>query len=262
MTVEEWLAGLDERHLADLTPSEVTRALRALSSCYVERREKLASGGALDGAGKRAAFALFYGPQHFFVTREVVRAVLPANEAPAPEAVLPPEGGSYTRIIDLGCGTGTAGAAAALETGAKAIEGFDVNPWAVREANWTYKAFGLSGRATVVNVTRLKIQAGPGSLVLAAYTINELPEDARGPMLARLLDAHDRGAAILLIEPIARRVNRWWGGWAKAFRAAGGRDDEWRFTSSLPPRQRALARAAGLDVQKLTARSLFLPRPR
>ena len=56
---DNWLAALDERHLANLTPSEVTRALRALSSCYVERREKLAHGGALDGAGKRAAFALF-----------------------------------------------------------------------------------------------------------------------------------------------------------------------------------------------------------
>jgi hypothetical protein len=55
-----WLQGLEERHLATLTPSEVARALRALSSCYVERRAKLAAGGALESAGKRAAFAQFY----------------------------------------------------------------------------------------------------------------------------------------------------------------------------------------------------------
>src|SRR5437899_2677183 len=53
-----WMAALEARHLAELTFSEVSRALRALSSAYVERRAKLARGAALDGAGKRAAFAL------------------------------------------------------------------------------------------------------------------------------------------------------------------------------------------------------------
>src|SRR5215203_2848134 len=71
---ERWLAALDERHLANLTQSEVTRALRALSSCYVERREKLVSGGPLDSAGKRGAFALFYAPLHFIVVRKIVSA--------------------------------------------------------------------------------------------------------------------------------------------------------------------------------------------
>ncbi len=72
---DAWLAALNERHLENLTQSEVTRALRALSSCYVERRDKLASGGALDGAGKRAAFALFYGPQHYVLTRAIVASL-------------------------------------------------------------------------------------------------------------------------------------------------------------------------------------------
>src|SRR5688500_2101089 len=132
-----WLTALDERHLADLTLSQLTPALRALSSCYVERREKLASGGPLDSAGKRAAFALFYGPLHFIVTREVARAVGAGKE--------------LDRVIDLGCGTGTAGAALALEStianGAR-VEGVDRNAWAVAEANWTYRALGLHGRAT------------------------------------------------------------------------------------------------------------------
>src|SRR5215208_4662224 len=74
--VNTWLAALEERHLADLTRPELTRALRALSSCYVERRDKLTSGAALDGAGKRAAFALFYGPLHFLTVSAVVRALL------------------------------------------------------------------------------------------------------------------------------------------------------------------------------------------
>lgn len=249
MDVEGWLAALEERHLADLTVSEVTRALRALSSCYVERRDRLATGGALDGAGKRAAFALFYGPQHFFLTREIVRRVLPAMSQSL-----------YTHIVDLGCGTGTAGAAAALECGAASIEGLDLNPWAVREATWTYQSFGLTGRARVVNITRSKIRVRPGVLIVAAYAVNELPDAGRQEILAQLNDPH-RGAGVLVIEPIGRRVNRWWDEWAEVFRGAGGREDDWRFPMILPLRQRALAKGAGLDVQQLTARSLFVPRP-
>src|SRR6266542_2917080 len=39
--VSAWLSALEKRHLSNLTPSEAARALRALSSCYVERRSKL-----------------------------------------------------------------------------------------------------------------------------------------------------------------------------------------------------------------------------
>ena len=247
-SVATWLAALDERHLADLTLSEVTRALRALSSCYVERREKLASGGALDGAGKRAAFALFYGPQHLLVVREIARALTLA--------------GSVRRVLDLGCGTGVAGAALALDTPGTAIEGFDLNPWVVREANWTYNVLGVNGKATVANISKVRMTAAPGALVLAAYAVNEIPADSRDLILPRLLDARSRGAAVLLVEPIGRRANVWWGTWANAFLAAGGRADDWRFPVSLPPRQRALAKAAGLSLNELTARSLYLPAPR
>ncbi|MGE5359851.1 MAG: hypothetical protein ACM3NQ_12610 [Bacteroidales bacterium] len=48
---DAWLSGLEQRHLADLRIQEVTRALRALSSVYVERRVAIWRGGALDTAG-------------------------------------------------------------------------------------------------------------------------------------------------------------------------------------------------------------------
>ena len=71
---DAFMTSLEERHLADLRFSEVTRALRALSSTYVERRESaLADHKALDGAGKRAAFALYYGPIHFLLVQHIVR---------------------------------------------------------------------------------------------------------------------------------------------------------------------------------------------
>ena len=72
---QEWLDALEARHLADLTFSQVSGALRALSSAYVERRAKLTQGAALSGAGKRAAFALFYAPLHYLLVRHVVEAI-------------------------------------------------------------------------------------------------------------------------------------------------------------------------------------------
>ena len=242
---DQWLAALDERHLANLTPAEVTRALRALSSCYVERRDKLARTGALDSAGKRAAYALFYAPRHFLVIREIVRALDASSAA--------------RRIVDLGCGTGSAGAALALEAGRARVEGVDRNPWAVAEANWTYRMLGLSGRAVVGDLLRNLPTAARGDAIIASYAVNEIPEASRQALLPQLLAGHNAGASLLIVEPIARRVNRWWEGWRTAFSAEGGREDEWRFRVALPARQRALAKAAGLDPQELTARSLYIP---
>lgn len=246
MSLEGWLAALDERHLADLTQSEVTRALRALSSVYVERRDKLTAGAALDGAGKRAAFALFYGPQHYLIAAEIVTALAASGDA-----------STVKRVIDLGCGTGSAGAAVALAHHAT-IDGFDLNRWAVGEAEWTYRQFGLVGHARVMNVRAVRLDGRPGDLILAAYTVNELPAEVRDDLLSRLMAAHARGSAVLIIEPIGRRANPWWTAWGAAFTAAGGREDDWRFRTQLPPRQRTLAKAAGLGVQELTARSLWL----
>jgi hypothetical protein len=86
-SLEAWVQALEARHLADLTFSEVSRALRALSSAYVERRARLSSGAALSGAGKRAAFALFYGPLHYLLVKHVAR-----NSKDNPEASCLPMG--------------------------------------------------------------------------------------------------------------------------------------------------------------------------
>lgn len=239
-----WLDALEARHLAALTAPEVGRALRALSSCYVERREKLASGGALNSAGKRAAFALFYAPLHFMVTREVVRAI-----------------GGLDRIgtlTDLGCGTGAAGAAWALEAQGCALTGIDRNAWAVGEAHWTCRQLGVAARIAKGDVDRAVLPRARGSAVLAAYTVNELPEGVRDALLPRLLESHRLGTRVLILEPIARRMSAWWTGWEAAFTAAGGAAGEWRFPVRLPDRQRQLGRAAGLDPRELTARTLCL----
>jgi hypothetical protein len=242
--VEQWLGALERRHLSDLTMSETARALRALSSCYVERRSRLASTGALATRGKRAAFALFYGPLHFLIVQHVIRS-------------LPDEARTVSHVYDLGCGTGVAGAAWAMEAGARRIEGTDRHPWAVAEANWTYRQLRLPGRAVQGDLSRVALHAVSSTGILAAYAANELPVPTREALLSRLLVAHDRGARILILEPIARRAAPWWNQWARVTKARGGRSDEWRFAAALPPIQRQLARAAGLDPRELTARSLW-----
>jgi SAM-dependent methyltransferase len=234
---------LEARHRAELSFPEVRRALQALSSLYVERRERMAGGGALEGRGKRAAFALYYGPLHFLLVREIARALGPALEVPR-------------RIVDLGCGTGTAGAAWALERAPPAtVEGVDVSGWAVTEARWTLRQLGIPGGATRGEAVSAAI-ADPRAGLVAAFTANELKGPTRARLLARLLSAAAAGAPVLVVEPISRRVSPWWPEWRAAFAAAGGREDEWRFRPRLPPSLALLAKAAGLDARELTGRSL------
>ena len=237
---DAWLAALEARHLSDLRVPEVTRALRALSSAYVERRHTVKS--TLDSAGKRAAFALFYAPLHFLAADHVVRAL--GADAPAPSS-----------ILDIGCGTGAGGAAWALASGAP-VTGIDRHPWAVDEARWTYRQLGLHGHARIGDVSKLP-PLRPGSGAIAAYVMNELPEAVRQRVEDALLAAAARGVSVIILEPIARAVTPWWDRTAARVLTAGGRADEWRFSVDLPPFLRLMDKAAGLDHREITARSLY-----
>ena len=244
--VDAWLAALEARHLAELRVPEVTRALRALSSAYVQRRGTIARGATLDSAGKRAAFALYYAPLHFLLTREVVCALGAGSPPPV-------------SILDIGCGTGAAGAAWAMAAGSTAkVTGIDRHPWAVQEARWTYRQMRLQGHTRQADAARLP-PLGPGGAAVAAYTLNELPEESRMVVEAVLLDAASRGARVLIIEPISRAITPWWDAAATRVVAAGGRQDEWRFALELPPLVRLFDTAAGLDHRELTARTLYFP---
>jgi hypothetical protein len=240
-----WLTALEARHLADLTFSEAARALRALSSNYVERRDRLQHKSALDTKGKRAAYALYYSPLHFITTAEVVRG-------------LGLESRPITQLLDLGCGAGAAGAAWASAVAAPPeVMGIDVHPWALAEAQFTYHAFGLRAHtrradAGAVNVPR------PVNAVVAGWMTNELSGEARQHLLDQLLQAAERGTQVLVIEPISTRVSPWWPEWARAFEDARGRADEWRFRVVLPDLLRRFDRAAGLRHDELTARTLYL----
>jgi SAM-dependent methyltransferase len=247
MTFEDWVAALEKRHLANLRLAEVTRALRALSSAYVERRHTVGRGGPLDSAGKRAAFALFYAPLHFLTTSGVVHA-LDGAVAPPPSSVL-----------DIGCGTGVAGAAWAFACGGSpAVTGIDRHPWAVDEARWTYRMLGLKGSARQGDVERLP-RLDRGTAAIAAYVLNELSSEKRQRALEQLFTAGAHGVRVLILEPIGRAITPWWDDVASQAVQEGGRTDEWRFRASLPPLLQTLDKAAGLDHRELTVRSIWLP---
>ena len=230
--------------MASLSFPELRRALQALSSVYVERRGRLAEGAALETAGKRSAFALYYGPLHFLLVREIVRALGPTSLAPR-------------RILDLGCGTGAAGGAWALACGQASVEAVDRSGWAVAEARWTLSRLGLRARVLKGEAARAPLPRPPAGVV-AAYTLNELDPPKRDGLRPRLLEAGRAGTRVLIVEPLSRRVSPWWPAWAEAFRAAGGREDEWRFRIELPQTLRLLGKATGLDNRELSGRSLFL----
>ena len=245
---EAWITDLERRHLARLTFAELRRALAALSCLYVERRGRLGEGAALEGAGKRAAFALFYGPLHFLTVRGVVRALAAGHPAPR-------------RIVDLGCGTGVAGAAWALECDpAPVITGWERNAWAMAEARWSYSRLRVRGAPRRGDLASAPL-GGREDAVLAAFAVNELADAAKEALLEKLTEASRRGARVLVVEPIARRGFSWWDAWAAGFRQAGGREDSWRFPAVLPEVIRRLDEASGMDHRELTARSLCLNLP-
>jgi len=240
-----WLASLETKHLRELRFREVSRSLRALSATYVERRHRLLEGAALSGRGKRAAFALFYGPLHHLLVAHIVRA-------------LPTAAASVPTLVDLGCGTGAAGAAWAVAvTPPPRVVGVDIHPWAVREAAETYRAFGLTATTEQRDIATFTFPRGRAA-ILAAFALNELPDTARSPLLARLAERCVRGDRVLIVEPLAGGAARWWNRWRDTIERAGGRADEWRIRVELPAIVAKLDRAAGLNHREITGRSLFL----
>lgn len=262
-SVIAWMSALEARQLADLTFPEVSRALRALSATYVERRGRLGEGAALSGAGKRAAFALFYGPLHFLLMRHVVGAL----------------GSPFTKvgtILDLGCGTGASSAGWALACAhPPRIVGMDRHPWAVAEARRTCDDLGLHGSFSVGDMTaaggrgprvagsrdnQARRHAGQrGTGLLLAFAVNEVTDAAaRASLLARALDHAGVGGCVIVLEPLAGFVAPWWNEWRRAFEAAGGREHEWRARLALPAIVEKLDRAAGLNHRELKGRTLTL----
>ena len=101
-------------------------------------------GAALAGAGKRAAFGLFYGPLHFLLVRHIVSSV--------PELTRHVDRDRRPRVWN---GRGRSRLGQRVRARRLAVQGVDRHPWAVDEARETYRIFGLRGRARVDDVAKV-----------------------------------------------------------------------------------------------------------
>jgi hypothetical protein len=255
-----FVAALLERHAAPLRRSEFLKAIRALSARYVERRATLTDRSPLDSKGKRAAFAAYYGAVHYLTVRHVLAALDPRAQ-PA-------------RIIDLGCGTGVAGAAWAGvrpvsdQCQTPLLHGIDRSGWAAIEAAWTYRTLGLTGRVTrgdfvraasdlLSRTDRRLDQTG----IVLAWSTNELDAPARRRLHDTLIGLARAGASILIVEPISRRAAPWFDEWAQTITTAGGRHDEWSFNQPRPAALAEIDAEVGFDRDALTARTLAINLP-
>ncbi|MCA8914346.1 MAG: class I SAM-dependent methyltransferase [Planctomycetes bacterium] len=241
---DNWIEKLFARWMGELTHQEVARALKALTRDYVQRRTRL-RGKALEGRGKQAAFALYYAPRHFVIVREVLKALGTAatGESPMP-------------LIDLGCGSGVAGAAWSLHAGGNVV-GVELDPEILREAAFTFKDLGIRGGGVRCHLAKYRWPKPPVGIV-AAFTINELDEQDRERVWAELEKQVKCGSRVLIIEPLATRIAPWWQDWAERAIAIGGRADEWHFEVDLPERVHLLGKSAGLKPERLGARTIWI----
>ena len=250
--IEAWMEDVRSRFTRDLSTPEFLKAVRALSARYVERRDTLGRRSAADSAGKRAAFAAFFAPLHFLTTQAVVRQ-LDAARRPV------------ETIVDLGCGTGVAGAAWALAFPRRPrIVGIDREGWALDEAARTWRALGLEGRTKRADIGRPLsslvtpfFRHPPATGIVLGWSANELTGAARAALLPDLVALAERGASLLVIEPIARTAVPWWDDWSRTWTRAGGRSDLWKLNEPLPSSLAVLSESAGFRREGLTARTLW-----
>jgi hypothetical protein len=138
------------------------------------------------------------------------------------------------------------------------LAGIDRHPWAVTEAAHTYRQFALAATARQGDVTVAPL---PKGALLAAFTLNELPDRAREALLEKLFARAEGGDSVLIVEPLAGFVAPWWRTWRDRFESAGGRADEWRVRAELPAIVAKLDRAAGLKHSEITGKSIWFGSP-
>lgn len=246
-----WLSALEQRHLASLTRQEFTRAVRALSARYVERRSQLPDRSPLDSAGKRAAFALFYAPLHCLTTNVALARVGVRTD--------------LTTLVDLGCGTGVCSAAWALmHNTPPTITGVDANAWALEEARWNWRTMGLNGRTVrgdLVTTAKGLLHHSDAALgrtgVIAGWAINELDPPARTQMLDVVDQLLDRGITLVILEPLARGVTPWWDEWEARLAPRGVLAGDVKADVNLPGPLDAFSASAGFRKKELGVRIMY-----
>jgi hypothetical protein len=234
--------------VAPLSLRDVRKGVQSVSAVYVEGRARGAlAARAAGGPARRAALATYFAPLHF------LSALHAAREQAATLA-------GVDEILDLGCGTGAAGAAAAVALGGGArVLGLDRSGWALREARFTYAAFGLRARTRRARLPRALPALGPRRLAVLGWMANELEAGEREALVEALERGIGRGARILWLEPLSGRVSPWWDDVAARLRPLGVAGAQSRTAPRRPDWVARLDAASGLDHREIGARVLAGP---
>lgn len=247
--LEAWLEAAVERQ-APLSFTDLRKGVRALSTRYVERRRRgdreAVDRDAFGSPAKRAAFATYYAALH------LETAFLAASEAW-------PAGLAAERVVDLGAGSGAAGAGVARALDVSSVLGLERSGWALREARATYAAFGLRARTRRAELPAALPRGRPGDVLVAGWVLNECSAAARETLVGGLQAAVREGAAVLILEPLAGAVAPWFDTVAERLAPLGTRTTEARFHDERPTWVAKMDRAAGLDHRELRARVLWGP---
>ena len=231
---------LEARHLSELTFAEVRRALQALSSVYVERRERMAEGAGSTGPASAPRSPSTTGR---CTSCSCARSCARSARPPAPRAAPGPRLRHRHRGRGLGAGV------RAPDAG----RGVDRSGWAVAEARWTSRASASTGRTTRADATTAPPAQAPGRRPRRVHR-----ERARGQAHARgccrACSSRPGGLDRPRRRADLRRVTPRWPEWAGAVedrRRPGARTSG----ASAPPMPTALAllgKAAGLDAGELS----------
>jgi SAM-dependent methyltransferase len=243
---QAWIAAAAARE--PLRFPEIRKGVQALSVRYVEgRRAGGVGAGALGGAGLRAAFASFYAPLHFLTAFAAISELPAALRA------------GVTRVVDLGAGTGAAGAALALGAGTAEVLALDRSAWALGEARHTFAAFAVRGRTRRTELPAGVPRLSASDLVAAGWLLNEGDVAFRARIAGLLARALEAGARVLVLEPLARSVSPWWDDFAAALAPAGAASALLKWAIERPDWIARLDAAAGLDHREIGARVLWGP---
>jgi SAM-dependent methyltransferase len=250
-----WIADAVTRHSRELAFREIRKGVQAVSQLYVERRQGVDLGArALEGRGKRAALATFFAPLHFLTVHQVLATIDPARLGPV------------QRVLDLGCGTGAAGAAAAATLSARDagavvphVVGLDRSGYVLAEARATYAHFGLAAQTLRGQLPAAIPTAGVGDLLVFGWSVNELGDRARGELWDAIGRALAGGARLLLLEPLAGPASPWWRVWANGLASRGVTEPRHKVQLALPDWIARLDQAASLDHRTIGARVLVGP---
>ena len=246
--VASWVDAAHARWARGLEFRELRRGVQAVSDVYVHKRK---SGGlaerAVDGRGKRAAFVVYYGGLHLLLVQDWM-----CDHAP-PEV---------KQIVDVGCGPGVVGAAAARWCGGVRLSASDRVGRHLEVAAWTARHFGVKARTSRASLPTVLESVNDSALCTMGWVINELSPADRDATFAAISRVVRRGSGMLVFAPLSLRASPWWPDLFRTLRQASAgqvQESEHRFQPERPPIIADLDRATRLNHAAMGARVMYVP---